>query len=287
MQADPANGLAGVDHGIVGVDDLEAARTRYQSLGFTVTPRGRHIGWSTANYCIMFARSYIELLGIVGTGGYSAGLDVMLAERGEGLLKIALRSDDADRTHDFLCEAGLQTDPVRELARELELPDAIVLPRFRLVHPAAAAMPGLPGFICQHLTPEIVWREAWLRHRNTASAVESYCIAADDPLSLAGGWARIFGPVAVTEGKDRIAVETGTTRLDFVATSALATEHSALGIDAPADGRIAGLTVAVDDLAAAAACLAEAGVACMRAGSRLTVPPADACGVLLSFAGPR
>lgn len=48
--------LAGIDHVLVGVHDLEAARRTYRHLGFTVSPRGRHIGWGTANYCVMFAQ---------------------------------------------------------------------------------------------------------------------------------------------------------------------------------------------------------------------------------------
>lgn len=284
MVPEPANGLAGVDHCILGVDNLEAARTRYESLGFTVTPRGRHIGWATANYCIMFPLSYIELLGILDPGGYSAGLDTVLAQQGEGLLKLAMRSDDAERTHTFLREAGLVSDPVRDLARELEMPDGVVLPEFRLIHPLPEATPGLPAFVCQHLTPEIVWRDEWLRHRNTAIAVDSYSIAADDPQALAAGWGRLLGPASVTQGADRIAVETGTARLDFVSTDSLGEDLAELGIKAPEAGRIAGACILVRDLSAAAACLAESGLSCIRTDDALTVPPGDACGLVLSFA---
>lgn len=285
MTPDPANGLAGVDHCIVGVNDLEAARARYVSLGFTVTPRGRHIGWATANFCVMFPRDYIELLGILDPDGYSAGLDAVLAQQGDGILKLAMRSDDIERTDAFLREVGLMTEPVRDLARELEMPDGVVLPEFRLIHSHSDATPGLPAFICQHLTPEIVWRDEWLAHRNTAVAVGSYCIAASDPRVLAAGWGRLFGPASVTEEADRIAVETGTARLDFVSADSLGEEFAALGIGAPAAGRIAGARIVVKDLSAAAGCLAEAGVACIRTDDALVVPPGDAGGVVLSFAG--
>jgi hypothetical protein len=39
--------LDGIDHLIIGVRDLEAARARYARLGFNTTPRGRHVGWGT------------------------------------------------------------------------------------------------------------------------------------------------------------------------------------------------------------------------------------------------
>ncbi|MYF85064.1 MAG: VOC family protein, partial [Rhodospirillaceae bacterium] len=55
--------ITGIDHAIVGVRKLEAARRKWAKLGFTITPRGRHRGWGTANYCIMFETDYVELLG--------------------------------------------------------------------------------------------------------------------------------------------------------------------------------------------------------------------------------
>ncbi len=49
------NGLAGIDHVVIGVRDLERARMGWTRLGFTLTPRGCHLGQGTANYCVMFA----------------------------------------------------------------------------------------------------------------------------------------------------------------------------------------------------------------------------------------
>jgi len=276
--------IAGVDHSVVGVLDLESARARYAGLGFTVTPRGRHIGWATANYCIMFPRDYVELLGIVEPGAYSAGLDSLLAERGEGVLKLALASDDADATHAFFERHSLANEPTRELARELELPEGTVLPEFRLVHPAAAAMPGLAGFICQHLTPRLVWRKEWCIHRNTARRVRSYTILAEDPSALSEGWARIFGTGAVRCDSGRLSVETGTARLDFRRRDDLPAAFADAGLPRPADGIVFGMTVEVTDLVEVATCLAEAGAACTRTDEGMTVFPESACGVAISFA---
>ncbi len=65
--------LRGIDHAIVGTDDLEAARALWQSLGFVVSPRGRHKGWGTGNYCVMFAHDYVELLGQIDPAGFDNG----------------------------------------------------------------------------------------------------------------------------------------------------------------------------------------------------------------------
>ncbi|MGH6929803.1 MAG: VOC family protein, partial [Dongiaceae bacterium] len=93
--------IAGIDHALIGVRDLEAARVAWQRLGFNVTPRGRHIGWGTGNYCIMLERGYIELLGVVDPAQGTNGLDTFLAGR-EGLLGLAFRSRDNDRTAQWL-----------------------------------------------------------------------------------------------------------------------------------------------------------------------------------------
>jgi len=59
------DGIRGIDHVIVAVQDLEHARTVWTRLGFATSPRCRHIGQGTANYCVMCRFDYIELLGIV------------------------------------------------------------------------------------------------------------------------------------------------------------------------------------------------------------------------------
>src|SRR5262245_49251194 len=67
--------ITGIDHAIIGVRRLDSAAEVYRKLGFTLSPRGRHYGWGTANYCIMFAQDYIELLGIVDPAGFTNNLD--------------------------------------------------------------------------------------------------------------------------------------------------------------------------------------------------------------------
>ena len=87
------NPLSGIDHTLIGVRDLESARATWRHLGFTVTPRGRHIGWGTGNYCVMFGDDYVELLGIVDPSQFLNRLDTLLETRGEGLLGLALERE--------------------------------------------------------------------------------------------------------------------------------------------------------------------------------------------------
>ena len=164
--------IMGIDHTLVGVRDLEAARTAWSRLGLQITPRGRHIGWGTANYCIMLERGYIELLGIVDPAQFTNNLDKFLEQR-EGLLGLAFNSRDADATAAWLKAQGLHPEGPRDLKRALEMPDGDLMPAFKLVHLPPEETPGLRAFFCQHLTPEIVRGRGWIIHALRAVSVES------------------------------------------------------------------------------------------------------------------
>ena len=189
--------LDGIDHVLIGVRDLEAARAQYARLGFNSTPRGRHVGWGTANYCIMFERDYLELLGIVDPAQFTNQLDRFLAER-EGMLGGALASRDADATREAWNEAGLQPEPVKALGRLLEAEGNPLELRFRNVALPRASTHGLSLFACQHLTPEPMRRPAWLAHPNGARAIRSCTVATTDPASLGEAMAKLFGAAAIT-----------------------------------------------------------------------------------------
>src|SRR5271170_2345598 len=118
--------IAGIDHIIVAVRDLEAARANWTRLGFTSTPRGRHIGQGTANYCIMFGCDYLELLGFVERDEHAHRLETFLAQR-EGPMSIAFAPEhDAEATRAALAANGLHPSEPRDLGRALELPEGTV-----------------------------------------------------------------------------------------------------------------------------------------------------------------
>ena len=207
--------LVGIDHTIVGVRDLEAAREVWARLGFTLTPRGSHIGWGTANYCVMFERDYFELLGIVDPEAFTNKLDEFLDDR-EGLLGLAFATSDGDALAAELEAAGIPFEGPKDLKRNLELPGGTVLPEFKLVFPAAGALPGLSAFICEHLTPELVRRPEWLVHANGARAIRSVTIVAERPADYRDAYEAMFGMGACVMTDETLAVRTGGGLLLFV-----------------------------------------------------------------------
>lgn len=273
----------GIDHTLVGVADLEAAREQYARLGFTITPRGSHLEWGTANYCIMFARDYIELIGIVDPARFTNGLDVFL-ESGEGLLGVAFGTEDIAAAQARMDERGIAAEG-KELQRNLELPEGTVQPAFRLLFPDPDALPGLRAFLCHHLTPEMVRRPEWLRHPNAVTALASVTVLVEDPPALADAYERMFGAGEVITTDNVMTVHVGPHRIHFVRPDELPDLHPE--VDAAPDRalpHLAVMSVLTADPDAAATHLRGNGIEFHReADGTLTVAPEDACGLWLEL----
>ncbi len=276
--------ITGVDHALVGVRGLEDARRAWRRLGFTLSPRGRHIGWGTANHCIMFARDYVELLGIIDPGQFTNDLDRFLAVR-EGLLGLALACDDAAVSAAELAAAGLPADGPKALRRSLELPDGEAMPAFSLVHLPASVTPGLSTFLCQHLSRSLVWQEAWQSHANGASGIRGLTAVVADPGEAARAYGALFGPARVTHADGCLKVDSGTAVLRFATGETLRRLHPrAAELPVIPESGLVALTVATRDLAETAVWLTGAGVAHgWDDRRRIHVSPLEATGVVLEF----
>src|SRR5207237_6986778 len=94
---------------------------------------------------------------------------------GDGLAAIALRTQDADAAHEALRAGGVAAREPMDLSRPVDGG----LARFRLVQ-----IEGVSNvFVCQHLTPELVWRREWQRHANGAAELMGVALAATRPLA--------------------------------------------------------------------------------------------------------
>jgi catechol 2,3-dioxygenase-like lactoylglutathione lyase family enzyme len=270
------SGIAGIDHIIVGVRDLEAARRSWTRLGFTLTPRGRHIGQGTANYCIMFGRDYLELLGFVEHDEHAHRLATFLAQR-EGPMSVAFAQErDAVATSAALAALGLHPSAPRALGRALELPEGDVTPRFSLVNLPPDETPALDCFICGHLTPELVRRPEWLVHANGVTGIKTVHLVADDPSTLVVAYRRLFGDDRVTMTARGLEVDTGRNTLIF-------TRPALSGTDIPPPA-IAALELRIDGRAASEVYLKNAGIGFMvLPDGRLAISPAEVNGTSLLF----
>ncbi len=279
------NGIAGIDHVIVGVRDLESARRGWERLGFTLSPRGRHIGQGTANYCIMFPSDYVELLGIVDPNDFLHRLDAFLVGR-EGLMAAAFApAAPLDELRAALLSRRLHPSEPRPLGRRLELPEGAVEPRFSLVSLPAEETPGLDSFICAHLTPELMRRPEWLDHPNGVLGLSGIHVLVENAAALLAPYDRLFGIQQVTTTDAVVCVHVGRHRILFSTADDFSTMYPKLdiGADFPLPG-IAAVEFEIGSREITAGYLTRRQVPFeeIPEGS-LVVPAREANGVMLFF----
>ncbi|WP_322514400.1 VOC family protein [Rhodopseudomonas palustris] len=277
--------VIGIDHAVVMVGDLDAAAANWQRLGFTLSPRGTHSpALGSGNYTIMFGQDYIELLGILSPTEHNAPSRAFLAERGDGIERIAFTTTDAAKGADELRDLGLDAVGPIDFGRPVPLPGGGEgEARFSIFQwPLTEAPAGLRIFACQHHTRDTVWIPELQRHANGATGLVRVIVTAPRPESDARHLLRLIDGEQFSEPDGSVVVPSGSDRAEFafVARDVLAQQYPGVSLDGVPERGGAGLIIAVADLAATEQAIGAAGV---RIGDRLVVPPRAANGVLLVF----
>lgn len=192
--------IAGIDHVVIAVRDLDRAQETYARLGFTLTPRGFHT-LGSANHCIMFGSDYVELLALPRQHPAMRYYADFLA-RGEGLAAVALASEDAHAAYAELAADGIEADAPLDFSRPVRLPEGERDAVFRIVQLAPAQTPGCRSFVCQHRTRDLVWRPEYQTHAVGATGLAALAVVVEDPVSAATDYARLFDvrPRKIDEG---------------------------------------------------------------------------------------
>jgi catechol 2,3-dioxygenase-like lactoylglutathione lyase family enzyme len=267
----PLDSIVGLDHVVVVVRDLAKAADAWRGLGFTVSDRGTHSAhMGTGNHTLMLGEDYLELLGVLTPTERNAPTRALLEQR-EGIERLAFTTSDAGRGVAALQARDIASEGPIAFSRPVELPDGSMSEaRFEtFLWPRDERPGGVRLFACQHFTRETVW----LPHLEMLSA---------DPKAAAEHMCRLTG-----ETPERIAdgwrVQSGGARgvFEFVDRTALFARHYGVTFGKlPQEGAMT-LVLQVADLAAAKATTSRAGA--VWHGNRVTVPPANANGVILVF----
>lgn len=195
-----AGAVFGLDHIVVAAPDLERTADAWRELGFTLTGRGHHDSWATANYCVMFGDHYIELLGRNASGPLPPGLDACLAGGG-GIFAMALGASEGAAAAEFLDACGVDPLPVEPLSRMATGPVADQKVHFELVHPREPDALGLRSFVCAQKTRDLIWQPSLLDHANGAVEITGFSApvsGVDDGLAERYG-ALLGGPNVVQD----------------------------------------------------------------------------------------
>ena len=278
--------IIGLDHVVVLTRDLAEGARRWQSLGFTVAPRGMHsASMGTANHTIMLGPDYLELVGVVAETERNLPSREFLARRGEGIERAAFTGTNADDGVAELKARGFDALGPWDFGRPVDLPDGrTVEAKFRtFLWPVHERPGGLRIFACQHLTRDYVWVPELTRHANTATRIDRIEMLSADPAAAAAHMSRLIDHPVDKEADGALRVETGAGRGAFVFLdrTTLAKRHPGVPLDTlPPEG---GVTIALRVTDMAAAKRALGAKACVSDGTTVKVAPTEANGVILEM----
>lgn len=273
--------ILGIDHVVILVRDLDAAEATFSRLGFSPTPRGHHsIG--TQNHCLMFGRDYVELLAVEQPHPVTQYFSQFLATS-EGAAAIAFSSDDAHSAYSSLRMDGIDADAPVDFSRPVALPEGSRDARFRVVQMPVDATPGCRSFLCQHFTPDVVWRPEYLQHPIGVTGIAGVSVVAEDARGAAQAYGRVL-QAGVGKGGDGVVVPVGDAMLSFSARAALQERLASAPLARRPAPVLAALHLRVRDRAQAAETLRRGGFPARRlADGALAVGADQAHGVALVF----
>lgn len=214
----PTPGIAGLDHAVIAVRDLDAASQTFARMGFTLAPRGLH-STGSSNHNIMLGSDYFELLTVPDANPLQAYFHEF-QRRHEGLAALALTGTEVAAALPVLAEQGFEPSVPKDFSRAVAQGSRTGTARFRLTNIAPHTTPGAQVFICQHFTRDLVWMPELQCHANGATGLAAVAFVADNVAYLAGVYGRIFGawPERIDEG---LKVVTGGAPLAFCTRQAL------------------------------------------------------------------
>ncbi len=274
--------VTGLDHVVVMVDGIDAAEAAYRKLGFQVRPRGFHKKLGTANHLMIFDTDYFEILGIVEDTEFNAERREWLKDGG-GLANVALATEGADVAFEAFKAAGLNPDAPLFFDRAVEVAGKTELAKFRTVRIPKTNMPVVGFFVCEHLTPELVYRPEWAAHPNGARGILGVTVIAEQPAKWIPELEKYFGSDSVKREGDGLVVDTGTQPIRYMTPKDYAVRYPGITPVRPGD-HPALLTIRVENLSACEALLKKNGVNFLKPDSgRLVVPPSEAAHLTLEF----
>jgi hypothetical protein len=180
-----------IDHLVLAVRDLDAARATYTRLGFTLTPVSRH-PFGTTNSLVQMHGSYLELLAVADPAAIVEPTETRFSfgafnrdylKTREGLSMLVLQSKDAAADRAAFEKDGLPVYEPFHFERVAKGPDGTEKKvAFSLTFTSDARVHHAAGFFtCQHHHPENFWRTEFQIHANGAMHVASAVMVTRDP----------------------------------------------------------------------------------------------------------
>lgn len=190
-----------LDHVLIAVRDLNAAKDTFERLGFKVTPEGRHPGRGTSNRLVVFGREYLELISVHDPAAdlFRPNLPTFLEMR-EGLFIFSMGTDDIRKHVREVRSAGIRiADPVRG---SRQAADGTTAYSWMQAEVGLNEVPGSQTFFIQHdHTIEERYTEPPdpTNHPNAVRGISSLSLAVGDADIASRRWMDAFGLERITE----------------------------------------------------------------------------------------
>jgi hypothetical protein len=231
---------------------------------------------------MIFDTDYFEILGIVEDTPFNAERREWL-KGGGGLANVALATDGADLAFEAFRATGLNPDAPLSFDRAVEVAGSTERAQFRTVRIPKTNMPVVGFFVCEHVTPQFVYRAEWAKHPNGARGIAGVTVIAGQPARWAPELEKYFGSGSVKRDGAGIVADTGTQPIRYFTREEYAARYPGITPVRPGD-HPALLSIRVDSLAACEALLAKNGVKTVKPdAARLLVPPSEAAHLTIEF----
>ncbi|MBB3066683.1 VOC family protein [Limibacillus halophilus] len=286
----------GIDHLVLCARDLAKARERYQSLGFTMTPRAEH-PFGTGNSLVQLQGSFLEILSVTrpelitaaAAGHFSfADYNRAFLEKREGFSMLVFESKDAGRDQAEFGNAGLRTYPTFDFQRKAKQPSGEeVTVGFSLAFVTDPRMPDAVFFTCQQHAPQYFWKPDYQKHANSSRTVEEVVMVAADPRALVDLFSGLQGHDRVAAQADRLTVQTSRGKITVLTPAGFSARFpSDAGAKETDEPHLAAYVLGVESLDTAGRCLEASGLPHRREGRMLQVASQDLFGTALGFVEP-
>jgi len=291
----PPNKSFGIDHPLIAVNDIYAIRKRLQSLGFTMTPVGKH-PWGTSTSLAMFKNCLLEVMGVYDhslqdekpTGDFKFGRHVIqnLRQR-EGIALTALHSENSKIDATTAISANWQLSGHLEFGRNVTLPDGrLERTKTTLALLPDSSYPRLSFFLCQQHRRDLIEVPEWMTHPNSTFGILGISIKApiNTHVDLKQKLENIYGPsTSIIDGfmletpNGYIRVQNNDALIDAIGRL----PHSVVADNEPA---IVAMEFKAEDLSAIKQFSTDARLASHSIGNQLTLTDASLFGnTLMQF----
>jgi hypothetical protein len=278
---------------------LERSASQYEKLGFTLTPLslpkvpltpgGIPEILGAGNRHAIFQHNYLELLGIVDPERWAAvtveqrgpyDLDVPLS-RYEGLHVMHFGTDHIEKVKERLDKQAIPSSPIKAFQRNVQTENGERTMKARTIHFPPASNPEGLLQVAQHDTPELIFQDRYMHHRNGAIALTEIIVVTEDPAGHMGKYEQYSGHKGRNIAEGYFQVNLGHAKITIVDPPNL--DYILPGYKVPHLPFLAAFTIRTASLQLVRNVLSEANISFAERNGSILVYPENACGSAILF----